>query len=221
VAWPLLIDTIFILILTPSLVAMSMSKEHEWGNLDMLRMTLLEPGQIVQGKFRTGLYTAMIPMFGAFLGSIPLAVFGWHASEAWAAAVAGFGTLAVCVVYTLALTLAATATCKRGLTALLLGYGTSIGALVLLPMLLLFLTAAVDMVVNIGAGPADGTVEMLLYSSPLSAQLANIESPGGYNRPELFNLYWLTNVTLFMGIALFLFRVAGRRFARHLKHGVD
>jgi hypothetical protein len=221
VAWPLLIDTIVILILTPSLVAMAMSKEHEWSNLDMLRMTLLEPGQIVQGKFRTGLYTAMIPMLGAFLGSIPLAFFGWHSSEAWAAAVAGFGTLAVCVVYTLALTLAVTATCKRGLTALLLGYGTSIGALVLLPLVLLFLTAAVDTMVTGRASFSEEVVKLLSYSSPLSAQLVNIESSGGYNRPELFNLYWLTNVTLFMGIALLLFRWAGRRFDRHLRHGLD
>lgn len=221
VAWPLLIDTILILILTPSLVAMSMSKEHEWGNLDMLRMTLLEPGLVVQGKFRTGLYTAVIPMFGAFLGSIPLAVFGWHSSEAWAAAVAGFGTLAVCVVYTLALTLAATATCKRGLTALLLGYGTSIGALVLLPMFLFFLVAAVETMVAGRVQFTEGTAETLLFSSPLSAQFANIESPGGSIRPELFNLYWLTNALLFVGITMALFRIAGRRFARHLKHGLD
>ena len=221
VAWPLLIDTIFILILTPSLVAMSMSKEHEWGNLDMLRMTLLEPEQIVQGKFRTGLYTAMIPMFAACVGSIPLAIFGWRSSEAWAAAVAGFGTLAVCVVYTLAITLAVTATCKRGLTALLLGYGTSIGALVLLPMFLFFLVAAVETMVAGNVQFSDETVETLLFSSPLSAQFANIESPGGYNRPELFNLYWLTNAVLFAGITMALFRIAGRRFARHLKHGLD
>jgi len=222
VAWPLLIDTIVILILTPSLVAMAMSKEHEWGNLDMLRMTLLEPGQIVQGKFRTGLYTALIPMLAALLGSIPLAFFGWHSSEAWAAAVAGFGTLAVCVVYTLALTLAATATCKRGLTALLLGYGTSIGALVLLPMILFFLLAALEIFMTGSVQFSDNTGYVISYVSPLATQLANIESSGSYNQPDLlFNLYWLTNVTLFMGAALLLFRIAGRRFTRHLKHGLD
>jgi hypothetical protein len=220
VGWPILIDTIVILILTPSLVAMGMSKEHEWGNLDMLRMTLLEPKQIINGKFRTGLYTALIPVSGAVLGSIPLGIFGWHSGDAWAAAITGFGTMVVCVLYVLALTLMATATCKRGVSALLLGYGTSIGALVLFPLALLVMRQAARTYsrdFNVVGGFGDW---LIAFTSPLAAQLANLDSMGNYNDTSMFNFYWIANSLFFALVTLALFRFAGRRLARHLQKGV-
>ncbi len=220
IGWPILIDTILILILTPSLVAMGMSKEHEWGNLDMLRMTLLEPRQIINGKFRTGLYTALIPVTAALLGSIPLGVFGWHSGEAWAAGITGFGTMIVCVLYVLAITLTATATCKRGVTALLLGYGASIGALVLLPLaLLVFLYAGRTYTRNFGI-IGDFEEHLISFTSPLSAQLANLENTGYYNNNTMFSFYWIANSLFFALVTLALFRFAGRRLARRLQKGV-
>lgn len=222
VAWPIFIDTVLILILTPSLVAMGLSKEHEWGNLDMLRMTLLEPWQIIDGKFRTGLYTALLPMLGAVLGSIPLAIFGWGSLDAWASAVASFGSMAVCVLYTLAVTLMVTSTCKRGLTALLLGYGTSIGALVLLPLALGFGLSALQLVTGTRFDIGETEAQMLAYTSPLAAQVMNIIGPRNYygDHTGLFNLYWLTNCLTFSAAALALFAVAGRRFSRFLVRGL-
>jgi hypothetical protein len=220
VGWPILIDTIVILILTPSLVAMGMSKEHEWGNLDMLRMTLLEPKQIINGKFRTGLYTALIPVSGAVLGSIPLGIFGWHSGDAWAAAFTGFGTMVVCVLYVLALTLMATATCKRGVSALLLGYGTSIGALVLFPLALFVMFQAARTYSRNFNVVGEFEERLIAFTSPLAAQLTNLESPGYYNDTSMFNFYWIANALFFGLVTLALFRLAGRRLARHLQRGV-
>ena len=220
ISWPLLIDTIVILILTPSLIAMGVSKEHEWGNLDMLRMTLLEPRQIIAGKFRTGLYTAALPVSAAILGSLPLAYFGWYSSEAWVAAATGLGSLVVCVAYTIALTLAVTATCRRGVTALLLGYGASIGTLVLLPLIIIFiLAAAANFVGNISFSESDA--EIVAFLSPLSAQYANLISNDYNDGPNLLNLYWLANMLFFTGATYTLFKIAAIRFARNVNRGLD
>lgn len=222
VAWPILIDTVLILILTPSLVAMGLSKEHEWGNLDMLRMTLLEPWQIIDGKFRTGLYTALLPMLGAVLGSLPLAVFGLTSLDAWASAMASFGSMVVCVLYTLALTLMVTSTCKRGLTALLLGYGTSIGALVLLPLALGFCLSALQIFTGDLFVLDETQAEALAYTSPLATQVMNISGLRSYSSDHagLFNLYWMTNCVVFISASLALIALAGRRFSRFLERGL-
>lgn len=220
VAWPVLIDTIVILILTPALVAMGMSKEHEWGNLDMLRMTLLEPWQIIDGKFRTGLFTAALPVAGAVLGSLPLAIFGWHDPAAWSAAITGFGSMIVCVVYTLALTLTATATCKRGITALMMGYGTAVFALVLFPLFIAFLYIASQLFWGNSSNFDDSEAQVVAYLSPLAAHYVNIESGGRFGNREMFNSYWFTNCVAFVGLSILLFGAASHRFSRHIKRGV-
>lgn len=224
VAWPILIDTCFVLILAPSLIALSMSKEQEWGNLDMLRMTLLDTDQIMDGKFRTGVYTAILPMAGAVFGCLPLAIFAWQYPAAWVTAFTGFVSMAVCVFYTLAISLAVTATCRRGVTALLLGYGASIGALLLFPGLLLFLTVVVgETIFRGGRGPndIDGLFDALVFLSPLTAQFLNVAGFEDYNADSPFNTYWLSNVLVFAFAAQMILKFAARRLDRRLTEGIE
>lgn len=52
------------LLLAPSTVAGAFAREHEQGNVDMLRMSLLTPGQVTRGKLLAGA-SMVLPMFAA------------------------------------------------------------------------------------------------------------------------------------------------------------
>ena len=52
------------MLLTPSTVAGAFAREREQGNVDMLRMSLLTPGQVTRGKLLAGA-SMVLPMFAA------------------------------------------------------------------------------------------------------------------------------------------------------------
>lgn len=56
---------IITLIVAPSFISLAFTKEYELGNLDMLRMTLIRPRQIINGKFIAGIIS-VLPMFLAY-----------------------------------------------------------------------------------------------------------------------------------------------------------
>ncbi|MCC6152906.1 MAG: ABC transporter permease, partial [Candidatus Hydrogenedentes bacterium] len=59
-----------------ALTANLFTKERERGNMDMLRMTLIEDEQIVSGKITTAVYVARTMFFCALTGSFPLLLAG-------------------------------------------------------------------------------------------------------------------------------------------------
>jgi len=211
VVWPVYIDTLFILVITPALIATAMAKEHEWGNLDMLRMTLLHPGKIVAGKFRAALYTVALPVAGALLGSLPLLFFSYAQAESWLGLASGLGNLLVCVIFVLCLTFAATVNSKRSIVGLMLGYAAGVSALILLPAVL-FLSWMLFTGFN---NMPDEIAGAILFTSPLAAQLFNIEE----HRGQLIGSYWLFNNTVFLVLSSLLLFGTKYRFTRYLRWG--
>lgn len=213
--WPVFIDTIFILIVTPTLIATALAKEHEWGNLDMLRMTLLDPGQIVSGKFRTALYTAFIPMGATVVGCMPLVYFAHRSSYTWAGLASGFGSMLASVLFLLSLTLLVAVRCKRGVTGLMLGYGAGIAAFVLLPGAFFFW----EVLATRGRGPDEYEAMAISFLSPILAQFANLSTVEEQKTESLLNLYWLANVGCFTAATALLVFLAKARFRRFLARG--
>ena len=103
----------------PSLVANALTKEYELGNIDMLRMTLLAPRDIVMGKGLSGLM-AVMPMVGAACCSaLPLILWGMSNVDVMAM---GYVTLLVCAMVSVSLGLAASLVARRTTPALIISY---------------------------------------------------------------------------------------------------
>ncbi|MEW6351363.1 MAG: ABC transporter permease [Thermodesulfobacteriota bacterium] len=63
------IEIALVLCITPVMLARAFSKEDEHGNMDMLRMTLLTPWQIVWGKLLSGLIAISPAVLGAMVAT--------------------------------------------------------------------------------------------------------------------------------------------------------
>lgn len=208
VAFPMLANTVLVLLITPALVATSVAKEFEWGNMDMLHMTLLPPDQWISGKYRAALYACTIPMGAALVGSLPLLLFSLESPSTWAGLFCGTATMLVCVFYVLCLSLVAAVSCRRSITALLLAYGTSIFFLAVFPSLLVF--AGEMRHPNYHTPDQEITA---LFASPLTAALANaVQAMESYDPKPLFSPYWLSNTLLFAALIVFLRFLAQWRF---------
>ncbi|MBN2311087.1 MAG: ABC transporter permease [Candidatus Hydrogenedentes bacterium] len=118
----MLIQFALILVGTPALLANTLTKEHELGNIDMLRMTLLTPGQVIAGKFVAGVLT-MAPTLAACLVAGVLMGFGavWW-DDRPAPLLIGYPCLIVCAFESLALTFFASSSTRRTSVALLASY---------------------------------------------------------------------------------------------------
>jgi len=215
-AWPILFDTILVLIVTPTLVATTMAKEYEWGNMDMLRMTLLSPAELVVGKFKTACLTAALPVAGAMLGCLPPLYFTYRFAEGWAGLASGFGNMVICSVYALALSMLVTVNCRRTLTALMLAYAACIGALLIAPMTIGILWD------RVAGRSSDEEAGLIFFLSPILAQVFNlIESQTSNEKRYLLNTYWLANMATFAAVSAGLLVLARYRFAAHLARGKD
>lgn len=115
-----LLAQIFVTVaVAPSLVANALTKEYELGNIDMLRMTLLQPRDIVMGKGLAG-FMAVIPMVAAACCSaVPLLLWGMSNVDVM---FMGYVTLLVCALVSVSLGLTASLVARRTTPALIIGY---------------------------------------------------------------------------------------------------
>ena len=115
----MLVQIAMTIVATPALTANVFTKEHELRNIDMLRMTLLRPGEIILGKL-FALCVSVAPLVAAaILSCLPLIFLG---ARNWTMLGVGYGTLLVCVLHSLSLALAASLVTRRTSVALVLGY---------------------------------------------------------------------------------------------------
>ena len=106
----------------PLLMANAFIKERETGNMDMLRMTLLTPRQIVFGKLAAGL-TALAPLLLAItLAGLPLMVITAGLGRSLTVLLAGYPTLYVSTWTTACLALYMSVRAKRTTVALVVTY---------------------------------------------------------------------------------------------------
>jgi hypothetical protein len=115
-----------ICLLSPIMSANTLTKESELGNLDMLRVTLLRPRDIVWGKTHaafTGVCSVLAVTFLSSLLALPLV---WDISRGPEILLVGFVTVVVCASLLVCFGILASAVVKRSTTAVVLGYASSL-----------------------------------------------------------------------------------------------
>ena len=116
-------QVVITILAAPAMTANVMTKERELRNIDMLRMTLLTPREIVLGKLAAGI-VSMVPLLtAATLASVVLLSLG--ISEYIQFAV-GYGVLFVSAFVAVCIGLFASTHASRTATALAIGYAVSI-----------------------------------------------------------------------------------------------
>lgn len=183
-------------LVAPAVLANTFTREYEAGNMDMLRMTLLRPFEIVVGKLFAGV-TAVAPLVLAAIGSaIPLLP---KITEYLELLLTGYLTLLLCAAVCLALSLFASLLTTHTTTALVLSYLFTffafLGSWVLFTLL-----------------PVDDTSLFALLKSPIQVFA---ETASDHQGRELFTSLWVGNQTLFWALAALLVAVAVQGFARY------
>ena len=118
-----LTQVIITILAAPAMTANVMTKERELRNMDMLRMTLLTPREIVLGKLAAGI-VSMVPLLtAATLASVVVLVLGVNDITQLAV---GYGVLFVSAFVAVCIGLFASTHASRTATALAIGYAVSI-----------------------------------------------------------------------------------------------
>jgi ABC-type transport system involved in multi-copper enzyme maturation permease subunit len=132
VANSLVVQTGLTVLLCPALAATAFTKEREMGHVDMLRMTLLAPRQILAGKLAAGLLAIAPLVLGATFAGLPILAMTGLDRSLWTL-VAGYPTLYVNVWVAICLSLYASLLTRRSSTAMVLSYLFSIVLLAGIP----------------------------------------------------------------------------------------
>lgn len=197
-----LLAQIFVTVaVAPSLVANALTKEYELGNIDMLRMTLLRPRDIVMGKGLAG-FMAVIPMVGAACCSA-LPLLSWDMSNI-DVMIMGYVTLFVCALVSVSLGLTASLIARRTTSALIMGY-----------VLNLIVFAGISFVSQL---LLHGSLFVNNRPDPAVAMLSPIRSffeyAGSWAESGAPPAEWMTSMALFTLVGIGLTYVALAAFAR-------
>jgi len=206
----LMTQIILTVVIAPALMANAFTKEYELGNIDMLRMTLLRPRDIVLGKVWAGAVSVAPALLAAVVSGIP-AVFISFRTDQWQLMFTGYTTLFVCTLVSLSLGLFSSLVTKRTTASLALSYILSL-------LVFLGFAAAVSY-----AGWHVFERRWNLWSdavptffSPIIAFIENAELHGyGQKNGSLLNPYWLGNVSVFTLFALILIKITVTGFERY------
>lgn len=202
------------LLAAPALLANSLTKERELGNLDMLRSTLLTPRDIVRGKLFAGLLS-IVPFLVA---SAVVAVFSAlsFSSLQWPLMATAYITLAVSCWLCFDLSLVASLWCRRTSTAVATSYFLNFLAFAGVAF-----AAQTAMAANVQA-LSESAKKACMFLSPVLAFAANSSSIQSERVAALgcFSGYWVANILFFALVCVVLTRVSVRQFARHHMHDV-
>ncbi len=75
VEWWVVAQFVIVLMFAPAFVASAVSKEFEQGNMDLLRLTLLDGRALMQGKFWAATLSLSPLLIGLLLGGIPMIIY--------------------------------------------------------------------------------------------------------------------------------------------------
>jgi ABC-type transport system involved in multi-copper enzyme maturation permease subunit len=178
-------------LLTPGRTADSFTKEYEGQTIDMLRMTLLRPRDIVLGKALAGVLWVMPFLLGVLLSCIVMLFLGAR----WDLLFTGYVTLLVSVCVALSLGVAASALVKRTRIAIVLALFFNFFVFLSLPMW--------DPLV----GPANWT----RFLSPIVAFFYNASI---VDEQLAITPYWIGNVVVFALFTAGIVAVTARHFTR-------
>ncbi|MBN2311086.1 MAG: hypothetical protein JXR94_19070 [Candidatus Hydrogenedentes bacterium] len=170
-------EMVLLVSVAPAMLANAVTKEYELGNIDMLRMTLLSPKEIVMGKAAAGFISLAPVLAAAFIVALPVAI--WQRTH-WVFLAAGHGALLVCGAVSLALGLLASMLTRRTVASLILGYSMAFTAFAGLWIIgVTFVAWALD------AHATFGLARMAPFLSPIGGIIAygldvRLENRGSY-----------------------------------------
>jgi len=205
-------------LVAPALLANALTKERELGNIDMLRMTLLTPRQVVLGKLISGALSITPLLLAAFVSAMEAALF--LKLHQWALMTAAYGTMIVCCWLCFVLSLLASLLTRRTASAVVFSYFFSFMAFV-------GLAGVARVLASYAAGPATGIVrghvaqetvdQVCAFLSPISAFVLTAQPHRGFGRglSNPISLYWLSNIMVFALICLLLTYFLVRVFQRY------
>jgi len=173
----------------PTRMAAVFAREHEQENFDMLRMTLLTPGEIVGGKFRAGLHIVLTLTISSVAGNLPLwgnALVYRGREEPIATLITGHISIFVCALVALTVTIWASIIAKRTATAIVTSYGFVVMAL---GGVLFIVVMFIGWLTRFGNNFPE---EMLIILSPVSGYMYAV-----MDRREINVAAWLTNIVVF------------------------
>ncbi len=195
------VETVLLLALAPTFMATTFSKEHEWGNWDSLRMTLLTPRDVVWGKFLGALQALALPTLALLIGTLPFIECIIRFPSAFGTLVSSLIFCFTNLVYLCALAILTATRFERSLPALMATYAMSFLMLLIFPTLLMaFYSIATNDIPDVA----------WLFLSP-ALTMAN-EALDDY-------VHFGAGVApisaiVFTALSLFLLKIAQRRYAR-------
>lgn len=114
-----------VLLITPALLANALTKEREQGNLDMLRMTTLRPGQVLSGKIAAAIVSFAPLLLVTVVVLLLISVFSlliWNSIDGSLAALRGILTFLMAATLSIVLSLLASLYARSSSTAIVLSY---------------------------------------------------------------------------------------------------
>ena len=214
----ILLQMVLTILAIPPLLANSLSKEYEMGNMDFLRSTLLTPHEIVLGKVFAGAVN-LAPLLCASLCAGIFMLLGSMVgifTRDYAFLFTGYGSLAACVMLSLGMSMFASLSTKRTGTSLALGYGLTIMAYCGVPLITMMLMLWLAP----GSARGSGFEHFIEFLSPVSAFIVSADVYRATNRVyqhvmSPINDYWLSNVVLFSAIGVGFLMLSIIRFRNY------
>lgn len=138
-AW-VMIECALVVLVAPTLMANAFAKEYEMQNIDMLRMTLLGPRDIVRGKVVAALIATSPLLFAGACSTLLLLVAAFLASDGFLMTLTGTLTFFSTAFLALALGLTASVLTRRTGASLVFSYGLQMFVFLLLPLMVFLAT---------------------------------------------------------------------------------
>jgi len=200
-------------IIAPTLLANALTKEYELGNVDMLRMTLLTPRDIVLGKVVAGAVSLSPLILAALLSSAPLVFVGLFFPGCLSLLLTGYVTLLVCAFVSLSLGLFASSITRRTGASVVLSYLFNIMVLGGFTFICLLISDAIrSPPYSLAPLPSERVGHFL---SPIAAFWAGSLYYRHWRLGDsALNWYWLGNVATFTLLSLGIIWFCVVRFAR-------
>lgn len=196
----------------PGLMANTMAKEYEQGNIDLLRTTLLRPADIVYGKLLAGAVSITPLVLGLLLSNVAAVVcIVMDKRGGWPALLLGAGTVLLSALLSLSLGFLASVFTRRTTTALLLSYLLNIIFFVGITVCVFLCFAVINTYTPFNV--SDRWSSLAAFFSPIFAYVFDVADPF---RDRLFPRYtlWASNFVIYLVFSVAVIRLSAFCFAR-------
>lgn len=203
-------------VFAPIYAASILTQERRYGNLDLLRTTLLGPVAIVGGK-ALGALTRAAPLYlGQVMGSFVLlvAAAGPEGSESLLRLFQGWVSLGVCFLVAISLGVLASAVSRRTIGAVILAYTLTAAAMVGLYVVADYIRVTYSPPQSFGVSM--GGWYVVSFLSPVAAYCVTALAP--YFPHVLFD-YWLANVGVWTAFSVLVVLAAAAVFDWRARRG--